>query len=159
MDPGEQEILRAISVDGTAIAALRSGQDPPVLLVHGGTSSAFSWGLVAPLIERRFTVYAMQRRGRGFSGDGPEYSIEREGEDVAALVEEIGEPVRLVGHSYGANCALEGALLTDSLRRLVLYEPAIEWTNPPGYLERLDALLEDNGERKRFSLCRRRAPL
>lgn len=69
----------------------------------------------------------MDRRGRGESGDGPAYSLDREAEDVAALVDSIGQPVNVLGHSYGALCAIKAALLTNNIRRLILYEgvPAI----------------------------------
>jgi pimeloyl-ACP methyl ester carboxylesterase len=72
----------------------------------------------------------------------------REAEDVAAVAEAIDEPVFVLGHSYGAVCCLEGALLTDNIRRLVLYEPPIPTgrpTSPPDVLDRLHALV-DGGE-------------
>ena len=75
--------------------------------------------------EQRFTVYALDRRGRGGSEDAQPYTIEREFDDVAATVNAIGEPVNVLGHSYGALCALEAALRTDHIRKLVLYEPPI----------------------------------
>jgi pimeloyl-ACP methyl ester carboxylesterase len=65
----------------------------------------------------------MDRRGRGESGDAENYSALQEGRDVAAVVDWIGEPVNLLGHSYGATCCLEAALLTGKLHKLVLYEP------------------------------------
>jgi pimeloyl-ACP methyl ester carboxylesterase len=68
-------------------------------------------------------VYAIDRRGRGESGDADEYDLEREVEDVVTVVDAIDEPVTLYGQSYGALCALEAALRTDDLRGLVLYEP------------------------------------
>lgn len=86
----------------------------------------------------------MDRRGRGSSGDSATYSIEREFDDVAALVDSLGEPVVLLGHSYGAICSLEAALRTNRVRKLVLYEPPIPAglpINPPGSIERLQALL------------------
>lgn len=67
----------------------------------------------------------MDRRGRGESGDAEEYALEREAEDVVAVVESVGEPAHLLGHSFGGICGLEAALLTDGLRRLVLYEPEV----------------------------------
>jgi pimeloyl-ACP methyl ester carboxylesterase len=76
-------------------------------------------------LASRFSVYAMDRRGRGASKDAKDYAIEREFADVAALVDSIGEPVAVVAHSYGAICALEATRLTPSIRRLVLYEPPI----------------------------------
>jgi pimeloyl-ACP methyl ester carboxylesterase len=65
----------------------------------------------------------MDRRGRGLSGDHDAYGLEREFEDVAALLEAIGEPTYLFGHSYGGLCALHAMLLTKHVKRLVLYEP------------------------------------
>ena len=134
------------SEDGTPIAYWRSGEGPPLVLVHGTAADHSRWKPVLPVFEEHFTVYAVDRRGRGDSGDSVDYSIEREFEDVAAVVDSIGEPVNLLGHSYGALCALEAALLTQNVRKLVLYEPAMdvsgERITPPGVIDRLEALLE-----------------
>jgi pimeloyl-ACP methyl ester carboxylesterase len=111
------------SRDGTTIAFWRSGDGPPLLLVHGATADhSTTWRFVLPELERRFTVYAMDRRGRGGSGDSSQYDLQREAEDVAAVIGSVGGPVNVVGHSYGALCALEAALIAPNLRRLVLYE-------------------------------------
>ena len=67
----------------------------------------------------------MDRRGRGESTDTLPYAIQREGEDVAAVAEWIGSADTVLGHSYGAICAVEAALRTPAIRRLVLYEPPI----------------------------------
>jgi pimeloyl-ACP methyl ester carboxylesterase len=92
----------------------------------------------------RFTVWSIDRRGRGHSGDANGYAIEREYEDVAAVVESAGEAVNVLGHSYGGICALESALLTDSVRKLVLYEPPMGFlASPPDVVDRLEALLEE----------------
>src|SRR3954470_16659409 len=77
-----------------------------------------------PFLRERFTVVTMDRRGRGKSGDGPEYAMEREAEDILAVLEAVGAEL-LVGHSYGALCSILAAEGTDRLRRLVLYEPPI----------------------------------
>jgi pimeloyl-ACP methyl ester carboxylesterase len=134
------------SGDGTSIAFWRSGGGPALLPVHGATADhSTTWRLVREAFERRFTVYAMDRRGRGGSGDGERYALEREAEDVAAVVDAIGEPVDVVGHSYGALCALEAARLTSNLRRLVLYEGVpLRGADlyPPGIVDRLETLLE-----------------
>lgn len=116
---------RVISADGTPIAYHRLGSGPPLLLVPGsGAANPIAWTNVIPTLLKHFTVYAVDRRGRGESGDSPTYTIEREFEDIAAVVEATGEPANLLGHSFGALCALEAALLTSSVRRLILYEPA-----------------------------------
>jgi pimeloyl-ACP methyl ester carboxylesterase len=108
------------SRDGTPIAFERGGEGPPLVLVHGTTSDHLTWELVLPDLQKLFTVYAIDRRGHGESGDG--YDIEREFEDVVAVIDSIGGTVGLLGHSYGAICALEAALRSDQVRRLILYE-------------------------------------
>ena len=136
------------SPDGTRVACWCSGSGPPLVLVHGTTADHTRWARLLPRLEQDFTVCAMDRRGRGGSGDSTAYAIDREFEDVAAVVEAIGEPVFLLGHSYGAICSLEGSLLTDRVRRLILYEPPIPTAGPlypPGAPERIQAFL-DAGE-------------
>jgi pimeloyl-ACP methyl ester carboxylesterase len=93
------------------------------LLVHGTTDDADMWEPVLPAFELHRTVNAMDRRGRGGSGDREPYALEREWEDIAAAVDSIGTSVDAVAHSLGATCALEAARLTQHVRRLVLYEP------------------------------------
>ena len=133
-----------ISKDGTRIAYRRSGEGPPLILVHGTAANHGRWSPVLPALEERFTVYAVDRRGRGGSGDRQGYAIEREFEDVAAVIDSIGEPVNLLGHSYGALLALEATLLIRNIRKLVLYDPGIEAGEeiyPREVVERLEALL------------------
>jgi Alpha/beta hydrolase family len=91
------------------IACWRSGQGQPLVAVHATTADHSTWNPLLPALTAHFTVYAMDRRGRGGSGDGSTYAIEREFEDVAAVVDSIGGPVNLLGHSYGALCSLEKA--------------------------------------------------
>lgn len=116
------------SPDGTKIAFERTGSGPPLVLVHGAGLDRDFWELsdLRPALAEQHTVYAIDRRGRGGSGDADEYDLEREIEDVAAVVESIDGPVTLLGHSYGALIALEAALRTDNLHGLVLYEPFTE---------------------------------
>ena len=121
------DMQTATSADGTDIAYWRSGDGPPLLLVHGALADRTAWILIQPLLAERFTVYAMNRRGREGSGEPLAHAVEREFEDIVAVVDAIGEPVHLLGHSGGALCALGAALLTDRLRSLILYEPP-----PPG---------------------------
>lgn len=132
------------SEDGTTISYRRTGAGPPLLLVHGTTADHERWSAILPRFEPHFTVYAMDRRGRGASTDAAGYDLMREAEDVAAVLERIGEPTLVLGHSYGAICALEGALLVDTVRKLVLYEPPIPTglaTYPPGVPGRMQALI------------------
>ena len=102
---------KIVSRDGTPIGYWRSGQGPALVLVHGATADHSRWETVLPLLEPRATVYAVDRRGRGASGDAAGYAIEDEAADIAAVVDAVadspGGPVDLLGHSYGAICALE----------------------------------------------------
>lgn len=142
-------MMSITSKDGIAIAYARSGHGPPLVLVHGTAADHTRWAPILATLEQSFTVYAMDRRGRGASGDSAVYAIEREFDDVAALVDSIGEPVALLGHSYGALCSLEAGLRTDRVRTLLLYEPPIPAGLPiyePGSIERIQALL-DSGDK------------
>jgi pimeloyl-ACP methyl ester carboxylesterase len=109
---------------GVRIACEVSGEGPPLVLVHGAGSARWSFDAVRPHLERRFTVIAVDRRGRGDSTDGDGYSLEREYEDVAAVVRDAGDGALLMGHSYGGLVAAGAARLLD-LPRLALYEPAM----------------------------------
>ena len=134
------------SADGTPIAVWRSGEGPPLVLVHGATADHTRWSPVLPALEEHFTVLAMDRRGRGGSGDSEDYSLECEVEDVLAVVEWAGDEVNLLGHSYGGLCALEAALRTDRIRKLVVYEAPMGFLKTsPDVVERLESLL-DAGE-------------
>lgn len=143
------EMAKVVSRDGTEIAFERSGSGPPLVLVHGAAGDHERWSPILGQLQERFTVYAMDRRGRGGSGDGPEYSLEREFEDVAAVVDAIGEPASLLGHSLGGLCAIEASLLTRNLSRLVLHEPsvAVAAEVPPEVLARLEERLAE-GDRE-----------
>ncbi len=138
------------STDGTPIAVFSAGDGAPLVLVHGATADHTAWRTSGPLLATRRMTHAVDRRGRGSSGDAPGYAIEREFEDLAAVVEslaaESGGPVDVVGHSYGGRIGLGGALLTPSLRRLVVYEGAPPPTAGRGYqddatLARIEALV------------------
>lgn len=130
------------SSDGTALAVWTAGEGPPIVLVHGSMADHTT---LAPLIDELSTdmaTFAMDRRGFGASADTPPYSIERDFEDVAAVVDAVaartGGPVRRFGHSYGANCALGGATLTDHVGHLVVYEPSLGLAYPPGSIEAVE---------------------
>lgn len=112
------------SRDGTGIAFERSGEGQPLVLVHGGTGDRHSWETFRPHLESHFEVVALDRRGRGDSGDTEEYGLDREVADVRAVVEYLEDEPVLFGHSFGGLVALEAARELD-LDGLVLYEPAI----------------------------------
>jgi pimeloyl-ACP methyl ester carboxylesterase len=136
------------SNDGTRIACVRSGDGPPLVLVPGVTGDHTHFDFLAPKLEPHFSLWMMQRRGRAQSGDAPEYTIEREYEDVAVVVDEIGGPVDAFGHSFGADVLLGAMRLTANLRRAVIYEPGP--TSLPDLATRLDELdaLLVRGERE-----------
>jgi pimeloyl-ACP methyl ester carboxylesterase len=116
-----------ISKDGTLIAYERRGPagGSPLVLVHGASADHTRWAPVIPFLEPSFTLYAVDRRGRGGSGDTEPYSVEREFEDLAAVIDCLGAPADVLGHSYGGLCSVGAALQTTHLRRLILYEPPI----------------------------------
>jgi len=112
--------------------------------VHGTTADHTVWTSVRAALERHFTVWTLDRRGRGSSGDAASYALERECEDIAAVIDAIGGAVHVLGHSFGGLCALEAALLTPHLGRLILYEPTtlLGHRNWPGASDAVQALLD-----------------
>lgn len=141
------------SKDGTLIVYERSGIGPALVLVHGTSADRTRWGAILPMLEKKFTVYAVDRRGRGQSGNAAIYSIEREYEDIAAVVSSIQEPVNLLGHSYGALICLEAALRVTNLHKLILYEPYVSVDGtlyPPGVRDKIQALI--NSENREGAL-------
>jgi pimeloyl-ACP methyl ester carboxylesterase len=154
--PSRATMTQVVSRDGTKIAYWTTGEGPPLLIVHGTSGAHDRFAPLLPYLEPHATVHAMDRRGRGGSGDALEYVLEREFEDVAAAVDAIaevsGSKVDVYGHSYGGECAFGAALLTTNVRSLVLYEgwPPVmpeKLKFPSGVEERLDALVA-SGERE-----------
>jgi pimeloyl-ACP methyl ester carboxylesterase len=136
------------SKDGTTIAYERSGGGPPLILVDGALCYRASGPSrpVAAQLAQHFSVYVYDRRGRGDSGDTAPYAVEREVEDLHALVEEAGGSAYACGFSSGAVLALEAASRGIAIERLALYEPPFIVDDsraplPGDYAERLDALL------------------
>lgn len=144
------KIVSFTSRDGTRLGCHVAGHGAPLVLVHGTTADHTRWNSLLSSLEQRFEVYALDRRGRGASGDADTYALEREIEDLTAVVDTIGGPVDLLGHSFGALVSLETAARTSRLRHLVLYEPPIPTEMPlvgPPLIARLDALVAA-GERE-----------
>ena len=115
------------SKDGTRIAFDRSGSGPAIILVDGAFCHR-AFGPMKPLtpfLEPHFTVFAYDRRGRGESGDTLPYSVEREVEDMDALIQEAGGEALVYGTSSGAVLALEAAVQGLNIRKLALYEPPL----------------------------------
>jgi pimeloyl-ACP methyl ester carboxylesterase len=114
------------SQDGTTIGCRRLGhRGPAVILLHGGMQAAQNYMRLARFLAADFTVCVVDRRGRGLSGPhGTDYRVEREVEDVRALVAQTGA-TRIFGLSSGALVALRSALETPALERVALYEPPL----------------------------------
>jgi len=116
---------RVYSPTGATVSYETCGRGPALVLVHGAFSDhRTNWEFVRPLLEKRFTLYAVARRGRGETDATEGHSLDDESKDVAAVVRAVGQPVFLLGHSYGAQTALAAtSQLADRVRKLVLYEP------------------------------------
>jgi pimeloyl-ACP methyl ester carboxylesterase len=121
----EQCMTSVRSRDGTTIAYDRLGAGPPVILVDPALCfRAFGpVGPLAKLLARRFTVFTYDRRGRGNSGDRAPYAVEREIEDIDAILEAAGGTAYAWGTSSGAVLALEAAQRFSGIKKLALYEP------------------------------------
>lgn len=141
----------ATSADGTTIAYDRRGAGPVVILVGG----AFQYRAfdprttqVADLLGAHYTAVHYDRRGRGGSGDTPPYATEREVEDLAALIRELGGSAMVYGHSSGAVLALDAVAAGLPITKLALYEPPFivdgSRSLPGDYRKHLDALVADD---------------
>jgi pimeloyl-ACP methyl ester carboxylesterase len=142
---------KVLSRDGTPIAFERLGDGPPLILVDGALCHRRFGPMpkLAPLLARDFTVFMYDRRGRGDSGDTAPYAIEREVEDIDALVREAGGSAFLYGVSSGAALALEAARRGLAIRKLALYEAPfiVDDSRPPlpeGYMTRLTGMIAEN---------------
>jgi pimeloyl-ACP methyl ester carboxylesterase len=141
-------VLRHVETpDGVRIACEVSGEGPPLVLVHGAGSARWSFDAVRPHLEDRFTVIAIDRRGRGQSTDADDYALQREYEDVAAVVRDAGPDALLMGHSYGGLVAAGAAAELD-LPSLALYEAAMGGVlADAATVERWEGLIEE-GDRE-----------
>jgi pimeloyl-ACP methyl ester carboxylesterase len=134
-----------VSTDGTNIAYERTGSGPPLILVHGAASDHTRWATLVEHTKESFTLYIMDRRGRGASGDADDYAMAREFEDIVALAHSITGPVSIYGHSSGALYSLEAARLIQNIHRLVLYEPVYsenEQFTPLALIDELQRLVD-----------------
>lgn len=113
-----------LSADGTALSARCSGQGVPIVMVHGTIGAKNNTFLfVEAALSDDFTVWTYDRRGRGRSDDSPEYSLQKEVEDLFAVIDAADSPPHLVAHSFGAIVATLAAKRGANIRSLVLYEP------------------------------------
>jgi pimeloyl-ACP methyl ester carboxylesterase len=139
------------SKDGTIIAYGKTGNGPPVFLIDGVICFRRLGPLsrLAKLLSSHFTVYTYDRRGRGESGNTPPYSLDREIEDLEALVQLEKRPVCVFGNSSGAALALKAAERISQIQRLAIFEApfAIDPEHPspsPGFLIEFNRLLAEN---------------
>jgi hypothetical protein len=114
--------MKVISKDGTAIAYERQGTGPALILVGGGLDDGSENAALVPALAGHFTVYNYARRGRAGSGDTPPYAVEREIEDLAALLAEAGRPAFVYGISSGGMFAIEAAAAGLPIDRLAVYD-------------------------------------
>ena len=122
-----------ISADGTRVGLLTAGEGPALLLVHGGMGRIESWQPLWGKLTRQWRVTAMDRRGRGTSGDTEPYDLTGIHPDVAAVAASLAKDlVDVFGHSFGATCALGAAASGAPVRRLALYESAGPPDRPEG---------------------------
>jgi pimeloyl-ACP methyl ester carboxylesterase len=116
-------VERVKSGDGCAIAVERSGVGPPLIFVNGAFSGRATGAPLAALLDGDFTVYRYDRRGRGDSGDADAYAVEREVEDLDAVIAAAGGRAFVFGHSSGAALSLETAAAGASVGGLLIHEP------------------------------------
>lgn len=153
---------RVTSRDGTLIGYERVGDGPAVILVGGGAVDRSENAPLAPELAGSFTVYNYDRRGRGDSGDTPPYAVEREIEDIAALIAEAGGTAHVYGASSGGALALAAAAAGLPIGRIAVYEvpyfvdeAALQgWQ---GYVAQLTALLAEDRRGDAFALFMRLA--
>ncbi|MEV0562086.1 alpha/beta fold hydrolase [Dactylosporangium sp. NPDC050588] len=136
------------SKDGTTIAFDRIGQGPPVVLVAGSASDRSDKTPLAEHLAPDFTVLNYDRRGRGPSGDTQPYAVEREVEDIAAVIDAAGGEAGLFGGSSGAALALLAASAGLPVTKLALWEPPYlpqgMPTPPPDHVQRLETMVADD---------------
>ena len=143
------DISTVRSADGTPIACSAWGSGDPIVIVDGATAHRATTpenAATAELLADEFRVIAYDRRGRGQSGDTPPFAVEREAEDLAAVIDQAGGggPATVLAWSSGGNLALNAAQAGIPVARLALFEPnaVIDDGRPPlpaDYVERLDA--------------------
>lgn len=122
------------SKDGTRLAVDQLGAGPALILVNGALATRSAAKSVAAMLAAHFTVFAYDRRGRGESGDTAPYTVQREVEDLDAVISEAGGQAFVFGHSSGAVLALETARqLPRRIPKLAVYEPPfiIDDSRPP----------------------------
>jgi len=119
------------SKDGTTIAFEQTGKGPALILVVGAFNDRMTGVPLTELLKQHFTVYNYDRRGRGDSGDTLPYAVEREIEDLDALIAEAGGSAYVFGYSSGAVLSLMAAASGSAIRKLALYDPPLMVQSSP----------------------------
>lgn len=116
-------MLKTTSKDGTQIAYEKSGKGQSLVIIGGSLADHSFYAPLGEQLASDYTVYNIDRRGRGESTDTQPYSVEREVEDIAAVVDKAGEQVILYGHSAGSALALNAAAAKLPIAKLILVDP------------------------------------
>jgi pimeloyl-ACP methyl ester carboxylesterase len=119
------EIRHTTSADGTSIGWRQLGTGPAIVIAHGSLATGEQWLPVAQILTERYTVMLVDRRGRGLSGDAPDYDLSTEVADLEAVLAVAGAGAGLFGHSYGAIVAAATAAAGADISALALYEPPL----------------------------------
>ncbi|GAA0341229.1 alpha/beta hydrolase [Actinoallomurus spadix] len=138
---------KVVSRDGTTIAYEKAGDGPPIVLLNGAFRDHTIFDFLVPELAPHCTTYVYDRRGRGESGDSPAYAVEREIEDLEAVIDEAGGQAVVFAGSIGANLALEAAMAGAPITKLALHEPYYRvegYQKPPAdFMDHLRDLLAD----------------
>jgi pimeloyl-ACP methyl ester carboxylesterase len=118
------------SADGTTIGYLRRGTGPPLVIAHGSVATSEQWIPATEHLAEHFTCFVHDRRGRGRTGDAATYDLATEVADIAAMTAVAGPGAHVLGHSYGALCALAYAQSHDLDGTLLLFEPPLAVAGP-----------------------------
>lgn len=139
---------KVVSRDGTTIAYEKTGEGPPLVLLNGSFRDHTIFDALVPELAPHCTTFVYDRRGRGESGDSPEYAVEREIEDLEAVIQEAGGQAVVFAGSSGANLAIEAALAGAPISKLALHEPFFRvdgYPKPPwNFAKTLRVLLEED---------------
>ena len=126
-----------VTPDDVTISVVVDGSGPPLILVSGSGDDYTRYGRVNPTLGQSYTLYNVDRRGRGQSTDADAFSFTGEVNDLLAVIDAVhaeAGPAHMLAHSYGGLLGLEVAALTDKLKSVLLYEP------PMPYYERIDGV-------------------
>lgn len=124
-------MYKITSSDGTKIVYEKTGDGPPIIIVGGAFNDRNSGAGLAQALSPHFTVVTYDRRGRGASGDSGPYSVDREVEDLGAVIKKLGGSAGVFGSSSGGTLALETAAAGYSIPKLALFEPPYRFNKGP----------------------------